>query len=215
LFNPNGIVRANSKNTSLTDESLLYRESNPLSFINKFFNSDFSKRFHAIGFNLMLGHCVEVLDQIINDIEIKIIYVYRENKLAQYASLVKSLETQRWATFNEEVAEKDKKHKVVFNPRKYLLKVRELETSDYLFRFFVLPKIKDRGVTVKYIDIPKLETAKKLCDFLGVEHTELSSVLKKQGNNIIVDRFENLNDPFVSNFINKVIPGEWLKEELE
>lgn len=93
LFNPHGIIGIGEADNSF--ESIAKRDAKP----HKFFSDFFSKQTNAkaLGFKFMIGHNADILKSIHKYPNISIIYILRENKLAQISSLLVALKTKSWA----------------------------------------------------------------------------------------------------------------------
>lgn len=213
LFNPRGIVRTRKAANDLSNEGLIRREADPLLWAKEFFEQKRSGTYQAIGFNLMLGHAVEVFDGLVRD-GVKIIYLYRDNKLAQYLSWVKANSSKRWATTDSDAANAARREALEFRPRDYLLRMNDLATSDLMFRQYVVPSLGERVLVSEYVQLFRPETVDTLCEFLGIRKMTLTSDLKKQGADRIVDRIANRDRPFVRKFLDVAIKREWLEDEL-
>ena len=207
LFNLSSIVRLNGEHSNSEIKAVRWRDKNPHVLFDNFYNSNFAKQHKTIGFNFMLGHHPEVLEKIINDPEIKIIYLKRTNRLAQATSWFKALDTKEWAT-NKSNSLSEKQH---FNEFRYLEFMRKSETLDYLFE----AAIKDRNnvLKIEYSNFANFkEVLNKVSKFLNVSNSFSISNLKKQGDNHIIKRFSNpkLVEDVISN-INKL---NWLDKEI-
>ena len=204
LFNPLKICRHEAKNDNF---NIIFRENNPLDFFDKYFTSDFSKQFDAIGFKFMLGHHVEILMKLLDDINIKIIFLKRTNKLALASSWFKALETQTWASF------KETQHieKLNFHYGKYIQKIRESETLDFLLERNLAGR--DNLLRLNYTDLFNLSYVfDKISCFLEIKNDfRVSNILKKQGSLDILSRFKERDK--VLEFLHSIKHNDWRTEE--
>lgn len=199
LFNPLKIVRLEACNDS---PDIAFREKCPLKFFNDYYTSEFSKKFKAIGFNFMMGQHVSILDEIINNEDIKIIYLERENRLAQAVSWFTALATKEWATFEEG----KKSGKQIFYFGRYIQQIRKCETFDMLFKRAI--ENRKNTLHIFYTEVLHIETLfPKVADFLGVTNAFKPDRLKKQGNPDILERFSNKQE--VEEFLALIGKDSW------
>jgi len=209
LYNLSMIARLDSKNDNTDLAAVQYRDRDPVSFYHQFYESDFAKNIYALGFNFMLGHHADVLKTIIEDQDLKIIYLERENKLAQASSWFRALDDRIWAT--RESVQVDVEHKISFNRYGYNEYIRTAQTLDYLFKLAV----SDRGniLHVTYADFSDIKSLlTRIASFLRIRNEFTYSDIKKQNPNRIGNRF--VNDQEVKQYLIAVNLAHWLKEEL-
>ena len=132
LFNPHEICRYRFNEGDI--EGLEYRNTNPIRFWDEFFYSEFAEQQKVIGFNFMLGQSHQILDKILRNIGFKIIYLSRENKLAQYSSYQKALSTQIWGITNKQDLARQDKSKLKFDFRDFDQWLQEVMTYEYFFK---------------------------------------------------------------------------------
>lgn len=198
LFNPLKIVRLEACNDS---PDIAFREKYPLKFFNNYYTSEFSKKFKAIGFNFMLGQHVPILEEIIKNEDIKIIYLERENRLAQAASWFKALETEEWASFTATEVSKQE-----FRFGLYTEQIRKCETLDFLFKRAI--ENRKNTLHIFYTEVLHIENLfPKVADFLGVANIFKPDILKKQGNPDILERFVNKQE--VEKFLELIGKNSW------
>lgn len=93
-FNPYYLI---DKGPDGSDKVVFDRDAKPVRTAEAFFKTAEAESMDAAGFKFMIGHNVTVLRWIARQPDIKIIFVRRENKLAQVASMIKAVHTQQWA----------------------------------------------------------------------------------------------------------------------
>lgn len=206
-FNPKAIVGVNSREEG--SDAVLARDGDPSAFVADIFERAAREGVSQGGFKFMLGHNITALQSLLQDPDLKIIYIWRENRLAQVASLIKAAQTKRWAQSRKD-AHVDAKIKA--QPRQISQRWHEFATTDFLTSQ-LLSTVEQKVLTLEYKELFQDGTPERLCDFLGVEHDpKMASPLVKQGSNRVRDRFENPG-PIVYYF-NTIGRAEWLEEEL-
>jgi hypothetical protein len=209
LFNPTRIVRLKSEHDTTDLAAIQHRDRDPVAFYHNFYGSEFSKRAYALGFNFMLGHHVEVLKTILEDQNLRVIYLERENKLAQASSWFRALDDQVWATSNP--GQINTKHKLQFRLDSYLLYIREAQTLDFLFKRAVSDR--DNVLHVTYAEFSDITTLLgRIASFLEVRNEFTVSNIRKQNQNRIGDRFVNSRE--VREYLTAINHAHWLGEEL-
>jgi hypothetical protein len=209
LYNLSMIARLDPNNDESEMAAVQYRDRDPVSFYHEFYESIFAKGIYALGFNFMLGHHAEVLKTIVEDQALKIIYLERENKLAQATSWFRALEDRIWAT--RESVQIDLGHKTSFDQYAYNEYFRAAQTLDYLFKQTVLNR--DNVLHVTYADFSDMdELLIRIASFLTIRNEFTVSDLKKQNPNRIGDRF--VNEKEARKHLSAVNRAHWLDDEL-
>jgi len=206
-FNPYAIIGADSRSQEYPD--LLERDKTPRAHSEAFFADHAESGYKCVGYKLMLGHNIRMLRYLPELTDYKLIYVHRENKLAQISSLIKADQTQRWA---QDTPDEHVHQKINVGPLKISQYWHEFATQDFLFSqwFRTLPQDK---LKLEYRQMFKKGFEQRLCDFLGVAFDpRMKSPLVKQGANSILDRFENPQP--IRNYFNQIGREEWLDEEI-
>lgn len=208
-FNPFGIVGINSEDNR--HEAILERDRAPVAFLDALFarfSEDHGKS-TWVGCKFMIGHNIRVLKALAERPDIALIYVWRENRLAQAASLIKALETNRWAQTQRNA---HIRKKITVGPRKISQHWHELETQDHLFGSW-LEHLPNPRLVLEYREMFQAGFDRKICDFLEVDCTAgMKSPLVKQGSNTILERFE---DPKPIRYYFRQLGLErWLEDEL-
>jgi hypothetical protein len=209
LYNLSNIARLDPDNDNTDLAAVQYRDRDPVSFYHEFYGSDFAKGVYALGFNFMLGHHADVLKTIVEDKDLKIVYLERENKLAQASSWFRALEDRIWAT--RESVQIDLEHKTSFNRYAYNEYIRAAQTLDYLFKHALLDR--DNVLHVTYADFSDMKALlMRIASFLTVRDEFRFSDIKKQNPNRICNRFVNGKE--VKKYLTAVNQAHWLEEEL-
>jgi LPS sulfotransferase NodH len=207
-FNPYAVIGADSESRVFLD--LMKRDKNPRVHSQAFFKKHSAGPYKSVGYKLMIGHNIRVLKYLHAMENTSIIYVHRNNKLAQVASLIKADTTRRWAQAHED---NHVNKKIDVGPLKISQYWHELATFDYLFAqwFRSLPQKK---LKLEYRKMFVEGFEKKLCKFLEIDcDPEMKSPLVKQGANNILDRFQK-PEP-IRNYFMQLGRKDWLGPEIE
>lgn len=208
-FNPQAIVGRGSRETSY-EAVVKDRDADPVGFLQRIFDKPQPRHVQWAGFKFMLGHNISAFQALEADPDIALVYVWRENRLAQVTSLIKAVESKRWAQNKEDKAYVQAKIKAA--PRQISQRWHEMAMTDYLFSSW-LERQPHRKITVEYRELfaPGFNT--RICDFFGLkESAEMKSPLVKQGSNTILNRIEE-PDP-VRGYFKTIGYERWLADEL-
>lgn len=206
-FNPGAVVGVSSQDDR--PETLFGRDGDPEQFVDAIFEAAAKTRAIQGGFKFMLGHNITALQTLLQDPDLKIIHVWRENRLAQIASLIKATRSQRWAQRRKDDYIDEK---IQAQPRQIVKRWHEFATTDFLAAH-LLKTAPQQILTLEYKDLFQPGTSKALCAFLGVDHDpKMASPLVKQGSNRVLERFEK---PWpIKNYFTRIGRADWLDEEL-
>lgn len=205
-FNPYAVIDTKEDDSHA---AVLGRDKDPVGHMNRFFEAAAAQGAVSGGFKFMIGHNLQVLQHLATDPDLSIIYVWRENKLAQVSSLIKAFQSKKWA---QTKADAHIQRKIVATPRQISHRWHEYATFDHLITLW-LAGLPNPKITYEYRDLfqPGFEAA--VCDLLGVEHRRgMKSRLVKQGSNAIEDRFEDPRP--IRYYFNQVGLGRWLETEI-
>lgn len=206
-YNPHGVIGVRSNDHSA--EAVQTRDANPVAHMEKVFAKADARGVLQGGFKFMLGHNIAVLKALAEDPDLRIIYVWRENRLAQVASLIKAVESKNWAQTR---VDKRVSQKIDARPRQISQRWHEYATTDFLTSEW-LKGLSQPVLTLEYRDLFGPDTPATLCDFLGLEpDAKMVSPLVKQGANRVADRFKTPG-PIV-HYFNQIGYAHWLEEEL-
>lgn len=140
--------------------------------------------------------------------QIRLIHVRRENKLAQFASLQQVARTNRW-TGTEPGAPAPR---IGAGPLWAASECNRLENEDFLLAQW-LSGCANPLLSVTYRGLFAPDFAARVQAFLGVApQAELRSTLVKQGQDRIIERFENPDD--IARYFASTGRGDWLEPEL-
>jgi LPS sulfotransferase NodH len=206
-FNPYTIIDVDTQTRAYSD--LLARDQKPRMHSEKFFEAHDDSGHACVGYKFMIGHNVRLLRQLSDLTDYSLIYVHRENKLAQIASLIKADETKRWAQ-NE--SDGHIKKKISVGPLKINQYWHEFATQDFLFTqwFRTLPQKKWR---LEYKEMFQDGFEKQLCEFMNIRFDRnMQSPLVKQGVNNILDRFAKPGP--IQHYFKKIGREDWLGPEI-
>ncbi|MDA5095384.1 Stf0 family sulfotransferase [Aliiroseovarius sp. KMU-50] len=161
-----------------------------------------------VGFKYMIGHNTQILYRLSEFPDIKIVYVLRENKLAQSVSLLKALQSKRWAhTQKDDYVEKNQA-----GPLNVSHRLHEYATYDELFPLWLETQPHEH-MTVEYRQILESGFEEKICAFLGCNFDpSMKSTLVKQRSNEILDRFEKPGR--IPRYFNLTELERWLGQEI-
>lgn len=208
-FNPYAIVGIHDRVETL--DQIVARDRAPLAFMNRFFaRHDATGDYDRVGFKFMIGHNARLLRALATRPHLRLIYVHRENRLAQASSLVKALESQIWAQSHPD---DHVSRKIEAGPRRISQIWHEYETYDTLFApwFKALPH---RKTVVEYRQMFKPDFNRRICRFLGVpEDPKMQSPLVKQSSNTVLDRFENPEK--IEKYFTQLGLERWLEDEIQ
>ncbi|MFN4154800.1 MAG: Stf0 family sulfotransferase [Paracoccaceae bacterium] len=207
VFNPYSIIETGEPDYDL--RRIFARDAAPRYFMKGFFERYEAGPWKRVGFKLMLGHNIRLLTQLPELSDVSIIYVHRQNRLAQVASYLKAVQTSNWA---QTTRSRDMKQKIVASPQMISHQWHEYASMDFLFAAW-LETLPSPKITVEYRDLFKPDFNARICGFLGIApDPEMKSPLIKQGANRILDRFE-APDP-IESYMRTLGRADWLEDEL-
>ncbi|RGP38496.1 sulfotransferase [Pseudotabrizicola alkalilacus] len=207
VFNPYSIIETGE--ADYDTGRLFTRDTAPRYFLKDFFERYEAEPWKRIGFKLMLGHNIRVLTQLPELADMSIIYVHRNNRLAQVASYLKAMQTLNWAQTSRT---REMKQKIVATPQLISHQWHEYAAMDFLFASW-LRTLPNPSITLEYCDMFKPEFNAQICGFLGVApDPAMASPLVKQGANRVLDRFE-VPEP-IEAYIRQLGLADWLENEL-
>lgn len=213
LFNPRGVFFADEANDIKSEKKLIARDQNPEQFLVDFYScADFQSK-SALGFNFMLCHNPAVFNYLLEQPDIKIIYIRRENKLAQYASWLKALKNKIWAVAEKDDVSQHKNERVKFTIIGFNNHMQPWITQDLLFQHILNNVSKERIFETTYVKSILSEERQAICKFLNSSILDSSAPsLLKQNDDVILNRFSNLGN--VRNYCKVMGLTHWLKAEL-
>jgi LPS sulfotransferase NodH len=206
-YNPYGVVNVDDRDNSYP--TFINRDSHPLAFFHDFFETAATRPLDWAGFKFMVGHNIEVLKHLETDPDITLLYVWRENKLAQVSSMIKALETNTWAQTRTDA---NVTKKIDVTARQLSHRIHEYATYDHLMDQWMQSRPNPR-LSLEYCDLFAPGFNKQLCDFMGLApERRMKSPLVKQGQNNIRARFQTPG-PIVYYF-NQIGKAHWLDAEI-
>ncbi len=207
-FNPYAVIGA-GKERDDSHKAVLARDKDPLEHMHRFFEYAKIKRVDCGGFKFMIGHNINVLQELSRDRDLSIIYVWRENKLAQVSSLIKAAKSKNWA---QTMTDAHIENKIHATPRQISHRWHEYATFDHLVSQW-LTTLPNPKVTYEYRELFQPGFEQKLCDFLGISYDKkMKSPLVKQSSNTIEERFEEPAP--IRYYFHQLGLGHWLEDEL-
>lgn len=206
-YNPYAVFDTRAKDDR--HETVLGRDRDPATYLDQFFTDAATPDTRVAGFKFMIGHNVNVLRAIEQRPDIAVIYLWRENRLAQAASLLKAIENKKWAQARKT---REAARKIHATPRMISQRWHEFATYDHLVRLW-LEQRPNRRITLEYRELFREGFDARICEFLGVPFQDnMRSRLIKQGANRVLDRFE-YPDP-IKYYFKQLGYGAWLENEL-
>lgn len=206
-FNPFSVIYEGEGDDS--HDAVLGRDKDPVGHMNAFFETAEQRGVACGGFKYMIGHNINILKKLAADPDVTIIYIWRENKLAQVSSLIKAFQNKKWA---QTKADDHLSRKIVATPRQISHRWHEYATFDHLIAMW-LETLPNPKITYEYREMFQPGFEEGLCDFLGVRHQRrMKSGLVKQSNNSILDRFEDPRP--IRYYFTQVGLAHWLEDEL-
>ena len=207
LFNPYAVVEHNGPDYDL--QQIFDRDKAPRYFMSQYFERQESGPWARIGFKLMLGHNIRLLTWLSEVEDVSVIYVHRNNRLAQVASYLKAVQTKKWAQTRRT---QEMNTRILCNPQKISHYWHEYASMDFLFQQWLatlpLPKF-----SIEYRDMFKPDFNGRLCGFLGIDaDVQMKSPLVKQGTNRVLDRFETPGP--IEAYMRHLGYSNWLEDEL-
>jgi LPS sulfotransferase NodH len=207
LFNPYGIIGTGGPDYDLN--RIFERDWGPRFFAKQFFDSQDAPEHHRVGFKFMLGHNLRLLTQLPELPDLSLIYVHRENRLAQVASFMKAVQTKNWAQTRRS---REMRTKIVASPQAISHQWHEYATMDFLFSTW-LKTLPQPRITLEYRELFQPGFNQRICDFLKIPlAARMKSPLIKQGANRAVDRFEN--PEMIAAYFRHLGRAHWLEREL-
>ncbi len=206
-FNPYAIIDAHS---AVRDpERVKERDYQAVEFGRKLFDRFERSQFLAVGYKFMIGHNLEVLRDIVDQRDLRFIYIQRDNKLAQASSWIKAERTQNWAQL--EKTENDGA-RMPMNVLRLSHLWQEFATYDFLFSQF-LERLPQPKMCIEYREMFTPGFNRRLTDFLGAPYeAAMRSPLVKQNTNRIAERFKNHEE--IETYFRKMGREHWLGDEI-
>lgn len=207
VFNPFAII--DTEKSDYDPARIYQRDNAPRVFMRKFFEAHQRPDLLCVGFKFMLGHNIRVLTQLPDLADLPIIYVHRDNRLAQVASFLKALQTKNWAQTRQT---NDMQRKIVASPQEISRHWHEYASMDFLFSTW-LSTLPHKQITLEYRELFQPGFNQRICDFLQIPvDPRMKSPLIKQGANRVVDRFQN--PEVIEAYFRHLGRDAWLEPEL-
>ncbi|UWR35846.1 MULTISPECIES: sulfotransferase [Roseobacteraceae] len=205
-YNPYAVIGSKHDDSHA---AILGRDKDPVGHMYRFFDEAAAKGAASGGFKFMIGHNLNVLRALATDPEVSIIYVWRENRLAQVSSLIKAYQSKKWA---QSKADEHVTRKIKATPRQISHRWHEYSTFDHLISIW-LAGVPNPKVTYEYRELFQPGFEEKICNFLEVPYRPgMKSPLIKQSSNSIADRFEDPKP--IRYYFNQIGLKRWLEDEL-
>ncbi len=206
-FNPYAVVDIADKDNAFS--TIANRDARPGQHMKDFFDKALAGKHERVGFKFMLGHNIRALNLILEDPDLTLIYVHRDNKLAQVSSWIKASKTRNWA---QNRVDEHISRKIDVAPRKISQHWHDYATMDRLFTH-MFNGLAHHRMRVEYREMFAPGFNDGLCDFLGIARDGgMKSPLVKQGSNDILDRFEN--PEAIRTYFTRIGRADWLEPEL-
>ena len=205
-YNPYAVIGAEHDDSHA---AVLGRDKDPVGHMHRFFEEAAAKGAACGGFKFMIGHNLNVLQALAEDPGICIIYVWRENRLAQVSSLIKAHQSRKWA---QSKPDEHVTRKIGATPRQISHRWHEYATFDHLISIW-LAKLSNPRITYEYRELFRPGFEEQVCNFLEVPYRRgMKSPLVKQSSNSIVERFEDPRP--IRYYFTQIGLKRWLEDEL-
>ncbi|MGX9355762.1 sulfotransferase [Roseobacteraceae bacterium S113] len=203
-FNPTTVIGQEGKDDS--SEAVFGRDADPVGHMNKVFAKT-NRSTRAIGFKYMIGHNLAILEELERRPDIRLIYVWRENRAAQAISWLKAMSSKRWA---QSMPDEHISTKLNVSPRQLSNHWHQFAWHDRMFAKW-LSERKNPSLTLEYRELFQPSTIRKCCEFIGVPYSKkLKSPLVRQSTGSILDRLER---PWpVNRYFREIGRARWLDE---
>lgn len=206
-FNPYAVVAPSGRDER--HETILRRDRAPTAYLDRFFEKAAEPEITHQGFKLMLGHNLEALEYVAAHPELKIIYLWRDNRLAQAASMILAEKTKHWARLKFKPKTVTK---IAASPRDISRRWHENAAQDFLFAQW-LNSLPNARLVLEYRELFLPALNNRLCRFLNVDpFAPMSSPLRRQGPEDVLDRFEDPRP--IKYYFTEIGRGDWLAPEL-
>ena len=210
LFDPWQIDDNGSKTAGL--DAVIARDRDPLGFMDRMLAGEGMPEvadLRLLGAKVLFQHHPALFSQFVPQRpRLKLIYVTRDNKLAQFASGRQVAKTGQWTATTPAPLPP----KIEAAPFWTASECNRLVNEDFLLRAW-LETLVNPVLTVSYAGLFAADFKRQVQEFLGVEpQPDLASPLVKQGQNRIIDRFENAD--ILARYFGETGRGHWLEAEL-
>ncbi|CUI39869.1 sulfotransferase family protein [Cognatishimia activa] len=206
-FNPYAVVAPSGRDDR--HETILNRDRAPTAYLDRFFENVAEPEVTHQGFKLMLGHNLEALKYAAAHPDLKIIHIWRDNRLAQAASMILAEKTKDWARLRFKPKAVTK---IATSPRDISRRWHENAAQDFLFAQW-LKTLPHARLSLEYKDLFSPALQAQLCAFLNVDpFAPMASPLRRQGPVDVLDRFEDPKP--IKYYFTEIGRGDWLKPEL-
>lgn len=194
------------------NELLAEREKNPLAFLMQMYNLSPTR---ACGFKIFNGHNPIVLDQVINDLTIKKIILYRPNFLSVYSSEKIAQLENRYLIIGDQIKRSDAnvydaprtKEKAYFDEVEFDYALNSYQDF-YKKVVMELNKTNQDYLLLNYEDYLNEYLFRRTFSFLGLSQPdEVHTRMRKLNSNDILSRFTNPNE--VKGYIEKIGKMNW------
>lgn len=147
-----------------------------------------------LGYKLMHTHCPNYMQTVLQDPNIKIIWLRRENAVQRYVSFAKAMQTKVWRSNGKSSA--SKQQPIVIDTDRMLTKMRWVDSSyaQLVGRVATTP---NKSLHITYEDLTEnapAETIAAIFDFLQLEGTPVESSLQKQATSTVRTMVQNYDE---------------------
>ena len=171
------------------------RDHRPQSFLDRFVFRGYARDIDAVGFKVFPDHAQDlrfrsVVDPLLGDPGVKVIHLYRDNKLAVYVSLILARESGVWATKG---GKRTAPAKVLINPNECASGLAELESKEHYFRD-ALENQPHLSVSYEELANDRSTHYGRVLDYLGLPYEDMSPHTAKQRGKALRDVIENFRE---------------------
>ena len=177
LFNKRGIGFWDEKLNS-SEEILLFRNKNPIKFLNKVILRDYPKEKEIFGFKLLYSQIQKPILKYLKKKKWKVIHLKRRNLLKQFISNKKAIVMNKWSDYNNDDIQIYNKIKINVNSTQFLKKCKSiLKSQKKIDKIFKSNQLME--VFYENLCIDSETEMRKIQEFLEVKYKKLKPKQKK------------------------------------
>lgn len=166
-------------------------------------------RLYAYGLKAFTNHNPTAVDHIIRSGAYRVIYLCRENLLAQFSSRLIAMQTGEWAKWNK-TGDDTEPTKIEFDEKQYEEYLKYIRKHAQRVES-MLDESDTQWKRVTYKGVANGDDWDPIGELLCVERLNPKQVgLKKQNTSTVLDRFTNPDD--VVTYLNQIGHPEWAEE---
>lgn len=177
-----------------SDRYVRQLRDNPVSFLHSAVFKNYPEEIKAVGFKIFPTHALDpetkpIWKHLKEDKELKVIYLIRENYLANLVSKKQAIETQQWISHKGPT----KAAPVHFDAQYLEEKLQEHENVENYYRHY-FRNSQMLELTYEELVANKRKWEKNILHFLGVPYRNLTPETSKQSKSTLSERIENYSE---------------------